>query len=69
MPVDLDESIKSEDDSDNEGKSTTIQILSDSAMPILLSKKKKKVTPEQLKNWETEKVSDMGRTKYFNLFE
>lgn len=51
-------SIKSEDESDNEGTNSEIQILSDSAMPILMSKKKKKVTPEQLQNWETEKVCD-----------
>lgn len=68
VPVDLDVSIKSEDESDNEGESSGIQILSDSAMPILLSKKKKKVTPEQLKNWETEKVNVtcMDDDKYFN---
>lgn len=52
------EFIKSEDDSDSEANKSTIQILSESAMPTLLSKKKKKVTAEQLKSWETEKVSD-----------
>lgn len=56
VSVDSAESIKSEDESDDERKNAKIQILSDSAMPVLISKKKKKVTPEQLKNWETEKV-------------
>lgn len=56
LSIDFDESIKSEDESDREKNNSTIQILSDSAMPTLLSKKKKKVTAEQLKSWETEKV-------------
>lgn len=53
-------SIKSEEESDNEAENSQIQILSDAAMPVLTKKKKKKVTPEQLKNWETEKVSAPG---------
>lgn len=67
VPVDdSDESIKSEMASDNEGEEiTSMQILNDSAMPILLSKKKKKVTAEQLKSWETEKVED---TPHFSIF-
>ncbi|KAG4079111.1 hypothetical protein HA402_001082 [Bradysia odoriphaga] len=61
--VDSDVSIKSEDESDNEGQNKQIQILSDSAMPVQVSKKKKKVTAEQLKNWETEKINHL-RNKY-----
>lgn len=56
VSIESDVSIKSECGSDNEGENSAMQMLSDSAMPILMSKKKKKVTPEQLKNWETEKV-------------
>lgn len=63
--VDSDISIKSEeDDSDNECHNQ-IQMLSDSAMPVQVSKKKKKVTAEQLKNWETEKVNRKRRAATF----
>lgn len=59
MSIDSPVSIKSEDESEDEGNNSTIQILSDAAMPVLMSKKKKKATAEQLQNWETEKVSDI----------
>lgn len=48
------ELVKSEEEDDNE--TSNIQIFSDANMPKFLSKKKKRVTVEQLKNWEIEKV-------------